>query len=192
VPFELPGAFAGDPVLLHLGILLGTFVLEDAATATAALLASSDMIPVWSALLTLYLGIFAGDLGLYGLGYAAGHNAPLRNFIGQHRIQAGRQWLSRRLIVALVTARFVPGLRLPTYSASGYFRVSLTQFASIAAIAAGLWTTMLFALIYTFGEIVLPMLGAWRWIAAVAIVSVVVVLPYLISLLFPSARESSQ
>lgn len=189
---DLAASAMSEPLLLHLGLLLGTFVLEDAATASAALLATTDMIPIWSALLVLYVGIFVGDIALYGVGYLAGHYPRLRAWIGPKRIRAGREWLDQRMIVTLVTARFVPGLRLPTYTASGYLRVSLTQFAAIAAVAATVWTSVLFGLVYAFGELVLPFFGTWRWVAAAAIVTCVIVLPYLVTVLRSSAREAAE
>ena len=187
---DLIAALGGDPLLLHAGIILATFVLEDAATMGAALLAASDMVPVWSALLALGLGIFVGDLGLYGAGYLARHNSRLTRFIGSARIEAGSSWLRRRLVSALIAARFVPGLRLPAYTASGYLRVSFAKFAAVAAVAAGLWTTLLFSVVYAFGEVVLPVLGAWRWAAAVCVVVCVIALPHLISLFRTPTQEA--
>lgn len=189
---DLAAAAMNDQLLLHVGLLLGTFVLEDAATASAALLATTQMVPVWSALIVLYFGIFVGDIALYCFGYLAAHFPRLRAWIGESRIRAGREWLDQRMIVTLVAARFVPGLRLPTYTASGYLRVSLTQFAAIAAVAATIWTSLLFALIYAFGELVLPLFGAWRWAIAALIVACVIAIPYIASLLRTARAEATK
>ncbi|MBI1239760.1 MAG: hypothetical protein GC199_10525 [Alphaproteobacteria bacterium] len=173
--------FSGEAALL-LALFLATFVLEDAATVSAALLASGGMVSTGPALAVLYAGIFLGDLGLYALGFLAGRNKRLRKWIGIGRIRVGRRWLGRRLVPALIGARFVPGLRLPTYTASGFFQVSFVTFALVAAGAAGLWTTGLFCLVYLFGETVLPNVGPWRWVLAALVVFIIIGLPHVIGM----------
>ena len=56
------------PLLQALAIILGTFILEDAATVLAAMRAEEGAIPIWLALVSLYVGVVLGDLGLYALG----------------------------------------------------------------------------------------------------------------------------
>lgn len=162
-------SLGSHPIAVAIAIFLATFILEDAATAGAALLAANGAIPDALALLALYSGIFLGDIGLYGLGYAARSQERVRLWIGQQRIERGRAWLDNRLIWALIGARFVPGLRLPTYTASGFLRVSFTRFAAVAACAAGVWTTGVFYLIKEFGAPILAMLGPWSVFAGVTI-----------------------
>src|SRR2546421_582074 len=41
-------------------IVLGTFILEDAATVLAAMQAETGALPIWLALLSLYVGIVLG------------------------------------------------------------------------------------------------------------------------------------
>jgi membrane protein DedA with SNARE-associated domain len=54
-------------------IIVGTFILEDAATVVAAMQVDDHALPLWLALAALYAGIVLGDLGLYGLGRSSGH-----------------------------------------------------------------------------------------------------------------------
>jgi membrane protein DedA with SNARE-associated domain len=164
------------------GIVLGTFVLEDAAIVSAALLAAEGLIAPPLALTALYIGIFAGDLGLYGLGYLASRHKGLRHWIGEGRIRLGRRWLKRRLWTALIAARFLPGFRLPTYTASGYLHVSFGVFLIVAAAAAGVWSTAVFSAVYIFGEMTLPQMGPWRWAVSALLVLAIVVAPHLITL----------
>jgi len=165
-------AFGMNPLAIALAIVAATFVLEDAATVGAALLSATGAISLPLALGALVMGIFAGDLGLYGLGRAARSQAWARARIGDARIAQGRRWLNNRLFAALLAARFIPGTRLPTYAASGFLGVPFARFAAITAGAGVLWSGAIFAIVMALGAMALEMLGPWKWaIGAVLIVA---------------------
>jgi membrane protein DedA with SNARE-associated domain len=172
-------ALGANPYAIAVAILLATFILEDAATAAAALLTADGAIPAPLALMALYIGIFFGDLGLYGLGSMARTGARALKWIGPGRIAKGRNWLNQRLTLALITARFVPGLRLPVYAASGYLRVSFLHFAAIAAAAAAIWTPLLFFAILWFGAGIVAALGPWKYLGVLGLVLALIVAPWI-------------
>ena len=63
----LQGA-GSQPVVQAGAIILGTFILEDAATVVAGMQVQDGKL-IWPlALVALYTGVIAGDMGLYGLG----------------------------------------------------------------------------------------------------------------------------
>jgi membrane protein DedA with SNARE-associated domain len=159
-----------SPVAIAVAIVLTTLVLEDAATIAAALLAASGIIDAPLAVAALCVGIFAGDVGLYGLGAAARSQEWARRRVGEAQIEKGRAWLSGRLAAALITARFIPGLRLPAYSASGFLGIPFRAFITITALASLVWTTFAFSLVYTFGANAIMALGPWMWAAGLALV----------------------
>ncbi len=172
---------ADMPVVLFAAIVAATFVLEDAATAGAAVLAAEGVLHPGLGLAALYVGILCGDLGLYGLGYVAAGQPWLRDRIGVDRLRQGEAWLSKRLVLTLFAARSLPGMRLPTYTASGFLRVSFTKFAAIAMVAAAIWTTVLFTLIYLFGQVAAQVLGDWSWIVGLGLLMAALLLPRLIA-----------
>jgi membrane protein DedA with SNARE-associated domain len=155
-----------SPLAIALAIVLATFVLEDVATIAAALLAATDTVAPGIALSALFVGIFAGDLGLYGLGAAARTRDWARKLIGERRMAKGRAWLRRRYVWALLSARFMPGFRLPTYTASGFLGLPFAPFAGVAAGAGLIWTTLVFSLVFFFGLMIVEELGLWRWALA--------------------------
>jgi membrane protein DedA with SNARE-associated domain len=157
-------AMAGtSPILMALAIVAGTFILEDATTILAAVAVADGHIPLAVALPALYAGIVLGDLGLYGLGRLAGKHKWAGRFAEHDVLVPFRAWLENRLMLAVFTVRFVPGLRLPTYTASGYFSMPFGRFVLAAVVAISIWTSLLFVASYLFGQLTAQTLGAWRW-----------------------------
>src|SRR3984957_2023702 len=82
IPSELTHLLAlaaGTPPVQAAIIVIGTFILEDAATLLAAMQVASGAVSLPLALGALYAGIVLGDLGLYGLGFlSAAHPWALR------------------------------------------------------------------------------------------------------------------
>jgi membrane protein DedA with SNARE-associated domain len=173
-------AWGTSPWAIAFAIVLGTFVLEDVTTIGAALLSASGSVAPEVALLALFTGIFAGDLGLYGLGALARSRDWARRLIGERRMVKGRSWLKRHYLVALIGARFMPGFRMPTYTASGFLGLPFAPFAGVAAGAGLLWTTVVFSLVFSFGIMIVEQLGVWRWALAAALIAFVLAAPMLI------------
>lgn len=158
-----------EPVLIGCLLVLATFVLEDAATVVGALLAADGVISPWGALGALYIGIVLGDFGLYGLGWAGARVGFVRRFLDRKRVAGAGAWMGRRLVWSIVTARFIPGMRLPTYTACGLFGLSFTRFAATVVGIVGVWTGIAFWAVYTFGEVVVEQAGPWKWPLAAAV-----------------------
>jgi membrane protein DedA with SNARE-associated domain len=155
-------------------IVTGTFVLEDAATLLAAMQVASGALSLPLALGALYAGILMGDLGLYGLGWLSATHPWVRRLVPQRRRDLGRDWVSQRIFPLVLVSRFVPGLRLPTYTTLGFLRAPLGKF-TLAAIGATLvWTTGLFFISLKLGVLMMRYLGVWRWAGLVIFLIVLV------------------
>lgn len=160
---DLLHAAAHYPVLEALAIIGGTFVLEDAATVLAAAQVQEGNLSAALALGSLYVGIVLGDLGLYGLGRLAALVPWARRLVPPEATRRGRAWLSRRVVRVVFASRFLPGARLPTYTACGFFGASFVKFAATAVVATLIWTTSLFGLSVRLGQALADTLGTWRW-----------------------------
>lgn len=158
----------GGTVLLPLAIIIGVFFLEDSTTVIVGVLAADGIIPVPLALCSLYAGIIVGDALLYCLGWLASTHPRLAKYVDHDLIAPFRLWLETRFVLTVFSARFIPGARLPTYTASGFFRSSLTTFMATAISATSIWTTILFSLSYWFGNVTSRWIGPARWGIALA------------------------
>lgn len=169
-------ALAGhSPLFQASAIIIGTFILEDAATVAAAMQVEQGALPVPVALGALYVGIVLGDLGLYGLGRLSARIGWLRRRLPPHRQEAVRAWISGRVFKVVLVSRFLPGLRLPTYTTCGFVKADLRQFTLAAVVATTCWTSLLFAASLRVGQFLMDHLGAWRWAGAAGFVLFIIV-----------------
>jgi membrane protein DedA with SNARE-associated domain len=163
---------SANPAIHSAAIVLGTFILEDATTVIASLQVADGLLPPWLALVSLYIGIGLGDLGLFGLGrLAAGHRWARRCVALDHAMRI-KEGLNNRLMIAVISTRFMPGARLPTYTACGFLGVSFARFTLAVVIATILWTTALFFILLWLGVAVLERLGPWRWAVALGLIAI--------------------
>jgi membrane protein DedA with SNARE-associated domain len=137
-------------------IALATFVSEDLTTIHTGALVAQGRIGFVIGTLACFTGIFVGDVLLYLAGRCVGQTAlqraPLRWFLSDAAVTRSSQWLQQRGALVILTSRFIPGTRLPTYFAAGVLRTPFKQFAGYFLLAAALWTPMLVALSAWLGE----------------------------------------
>lgn len=153
----------GSDYLLGIAVIIGTLILEDPTTVLVGVLAADHVIPVPVALVSLYIGIILGDIGLYGLGYLASTHPWLGRFVHHERLAPLKSWLTNRYQVTIFSVRFIPGLRLPTYTACGFFRTNFTTFCTTAIGATLIWTTILFYASFWFGALTSQWLDSVRY-----------------------------
>jgi membrane protein DedA with SNARE-associated domain len=142
---------SGLPELSMAGLfvffLVGTFVSEDAACLLAGAAASSGRISLGLAMLACFLGIFIGDVLLYGVGRAIGprvfETRLVSRFVSERAIKKAASWLGNNAGKAVFLSRFVSGLRLPTYLMAGATRSNFAKFTSFFLLAAAIWTPVL-------------------------------------------------
>ena len=155
-------------------VVLGTFVLEDAATVLTGMAVQAGTVGVTTGLLALYAGIVLGDMGLYGLGALAFRVPWARRWAPPERLRAGAAWMRRHLVKTVFVSRFLPGARLPTYTACGFLGADFGRFVLATAGATLIWTSLLFEASRWIGGVLLAHLGAWRWVGMAGTVLTVV------------------
>ncbi len=151
-----------SPLSQAIMIVCGTFVLEDATTVLTAMSVQTGTVNPVLAMGALYAGVVLGDLGLYGLGQGAARLRLARHWAPSMEI--GREWLRANLARAVFVSRFLPGARLPTYTACGFFGAGFLRFALVAILATLIWTSLLFLVSLRVGQVLIDHLGEWRWV----------------------------
>ena len=126
-----------------------------------------------------------GDVLLYWLGAGARRIKWLEKRYITAETHKVTESLHNHLISATLLARVIPGLRLFTYTACGFTKVSLVRFTVWVVIAVLAWTASLFWLSATMGHALAALLGVPE--------SVAVTLPIIaIALAFPAYKYFKQ
>lgn len=142
--------------MLVLIIILCTFVAEDPTCLASGLLAAEGIIGFWWAAFACTVGIFIGDMVLYALGRWLGRGAlrraPLKWIVKEHEIDRMAGWFgSPRGLLVIVSSRFIPASRVPTFVTAGILRLGLPRLALLLFVAALVWTPVLMLLGGTLG-----------------------------------------
>ena len=95
-------------------------------------------------------GIIAGDTIIFLAGRRFGHRVadfrPLRRIITPEKLEAVERHIRRRGNLVVVVARFLPGLRAPTFFTVGHLRMPLWEFllfdGAAALVSAPLWVCL--------------------------------------------------
>lgn len=198
-PFDPSAAPPVEGLALAAMILLlvaATFVSEDLTCIGAGLLVAQGSLPWLAATAACFVGIVLGDFMLYGagrLGRPVTRVAPFRWLLRTEDLERACRWFKERSAALILTGRFVPGTRLPTYTAAGVVRLPFPRFALWTLVAAALWTPLLVGTSVLFGAAVQEWLGVFRdralaWLAGTALV-VLVVFRVLLALATQQGRQ---
>lgn len=164
-----------------LGLL--TFVQEDVPTVTAALLAAAGNLSWTAGFLGVFLGIWVGDALLYLLARTVGRPLLQRpwalRFFDPAAVARSENWFAEKGTWLLLSSRFVPGTRLPTYLAAGFLRLPFGRFLLVTGTAVAVWTVGIFLLAKVFGPDLLRWLKQWNsggWAVLLLIVALALLL----------------
>jgi len=149
-----------------LAIIAATFVSEDLTCVAAGLAAASGRISAFDALGAAGVGIWLGDLGLFlagkWIGKPALRRAPFKWFIHDEDVQRSAEWFAERGSVVVLSCRFLPGTRLPTYFAAGMLGAGFWSFAGWTALAVAVWTPILGLGAMWIGASILPWIESYQ------------------------------
>ena len=130
-----------------LALAAGTLLSEDLTCILAGTLIYQGAIDPWSGVAACALGIYLGDLGLYGAGRALGSRVltwrNVQRYLPPTRRLRFKDWFAQNTVSLVLGSRFVPGTRLPLYVTSGAVRSPFRPFAVWSAVAVALWTPAL-------------------------------------------------
>jgi pimeloyl-ACP methyl ester carboxylesterase/membrane protein DedA with SNARE-associated domain len=143
-------------VIMMVLIALATFASEDLATVSAGMLAANGNLSLAAAITAAFLGIFIGDLLLVFIGRLLARSQWLQHLFSKHLGKnAGERFgrlTDRKLFLAILASRFMPGARLPLYLAIGVAGKNLAVTTSAFVLAGALWVPLICALSYYCGE----------------------------------------
>ncbi len=138
------------------GLFLLTFLSEDAAVVGGGI-AASEKTESWPPVfLTIFLGVWAGDVGIYLLARFLGRPLVDRFWSSKKKVgqsmERSEEWFHRYGFAALLLCRVVPGMRLPTYISAGLLRMAAPSFIFLTGIFAVGWIVLVFWVVALLGK----------------------------------------
>jgi membrane protein DedA with SNARE-associated domain len=122
--------------------------------AGGALVASGVLHPLLMLLVNL-LGVLIGDVFLFALGRGMSRRlsrSPRFTHWFAHKLVRGRPFFARYGDTTIFLARFIPGLRAPTFLIAGTMQMSLWRFVSIDILASLVFVPALCLIGYVFAD----------------------------------------
>jgi membrane-associated protein len=171
------------PAVFFLLVLcgVGAPLSEELVVLTGGLMVarSGASFPIMA--LAAYLGILAGDSALYRIGYALGprvfSHPRLSRMLPPTRVLLLQEMFQKRGPLAVWLARFLPGLRAPSFLLAGAMRLPYRQFLLADGSAAWIPALGMTWLGMRFGpEILADVQGGLRWVLVGVLVVGVLVL----------------
>jgi membrane protein DedA with SNARE-associated domain len=139
-----------------------------------------DPLKLWLMVPLCYLAVVGGDLTIFFVGRHFGRRIPnlslIRRVLTPHRLARAEAAFCRHGGKALMVARFLPGLRMPTFFTAGAFRVPRWKMLACDGGAAVLSVPAWIFVGYMFGESLDTIVHYFRWIGLGAAVLVVATL----------------
>ena len=148
-PFDAP------TLAVSVGIIVLSFISEDAAAVSSALLVLGGPVAWPVGFVSCFLGIWAGDLGIYSAARWGGRpllrSRWLARRINLTTVDRLAEKFARRAQVTLFVSRFLPGTRVVTYVAAGLFATPVLSFTLITGCAVFIWVAAIFGLTKLLG-----------------------------------------
>jgi len=135
---------------------LGLPVPEDLTLIVAGIISNLDQVNVWLMAIICYLGILAGDLLIYRVGWLAGPALFRKKWFRRHlttrRLHLIRENLHKRTILTILVARHLFYIRTATFLMCGAVRLPFARFFLIDACAALITVPIMMGLGYLFAN----------------------------------------
>jgi len=155
---------------LYLAIFALPFIQEDVAVIAAATASLANVEPVVAIFAVILAGLTASDVWKYWLGYAARSRSWAHKFAEKKGVSVAGDLVRTELAKTLYVARFVPGTRIPTYIACGFFQTPYAKFVALVVLTAFTYVAISFALFHSVGAIAGEQAKYWLPIMAVTLI----------------------
>ena len=119
--------------------------------------------PVGIVVATIYFGMVASDLALYGIGAGARRVPWLSRLAVNERVENFGGTLQRNLFGLAALGRVVPGAVFVIMIACGWTRVPWTRVALASLFSSALYLPLMLYLVIVFGDALDDRVGLWTW-----------------------------
>jgi len=162
-----------------------TLVSEDLTCIVSGMMAGRGQLALPIAIAACATGIFLGDVLLYLAGrwlvrpiVRGGTKRRSRWTIDDEKLASASEWLRARGSIVVFVSRFVPGTRLPLYTAAGALDIPLPRFSLWLLAAVAAWTPLLVGAAALWGDAIDPAALGLRATLVIGTIAIVVLLAF--------------
>ena len=154
IPADPESIMAMTGWALFLTLFILPFVQEDVAVIAAATASIAGAESTALIFLAILIGVSCSDVWKYWLGWIARRYSWAQRFAEKPGVSVAGTLVKKELYQTLVTARFVPGTRIPTYIACGFYESPYLRFVLLVISTAFLYISLMFGLFHIAGEVI--------------------------------------
>ncbi len=158
--------------MLYAVIFLTPFWQEDVAVIGAATASLAGVAPTEFIVVAIMCGLVASDGWKYWIGRLARRYEWAHKFAEKPGVSIAGDLVRKEFVQTMLTARFVPGTRIPTYVACGFFKAHYGKYLIVLVLTAALYVGITFGLFHTVGAVIGE--KAKFWLPVIAIVCLVI------------------
>jgi membrane protein DedA with SNARE-associated domain len=185
------------PYLLVFGILLacglGIPIPEDITLFVGGMLAYYGIVNVWCMILVCMAGVLVGDSTIFFLGAKYGRRLTdkpfFHKFLSPERLEIVKGKFHEKGNKVIFAARFMPGLRAPTYFSAGTLHLPFRVFFFYDGLAALISVPAIVWVVYHFGALANKVIGIIRDVEHGIIAAVVAVILIVIAKWYYNQRK---
>ncbi|MEL6369502.1 MAG: hypothetical protein AAFY84_16820 [Pseudomonadota bacterium] len=155
---------------LYLSLFALPFLQEDVAVIAAATASLSGIEPVAIIFAVILAGLTASDIWKYWLGFFARRHGWAHKFAEKKGVSVAGDLVTNELGKTLYMARFVPGTRVPTYVACGFFKIPYGKFVLLVILTAFTYVSLSFALFHSVGAVAGEQAKYWLPFIAIGLI----------------------
>ncbi|MEZ5895765.1 MAG: hypothetical protein R3C51_05125 [Parvularculaceae bacterium] len=153
---------------LYFAVFALPFLQEDAAVIGAATASIMGLAPTSFLVAAIMCGLVASDAWKYWVGRLARRYEWAHKFAEKPGVSVAGDLVRSEFVQTMLTARFVPGTRIPTYIACGFFRAPYGKYILTLMLTASMYVTIMFTLFHLGGAVAGEQ--AKYWLPAIAVV----------------------
>ncbi|MEY4767839.1 MAG: hypothetical protein RL637_478 [Pseudomonadota bacterium] len=181
-------------ILLACG--LGVPIPEDITLFVGGMLAYYGKINVWLTILVCFSGVLIGDSIIFFLGAKYGRALTQKPFFNRllsaQRLQQVHDKLHDHGNKVIFAARFMPGLRAPTFFSAGTLHLPVRVFLFYDGFAALISVPSIIWLVYHFGKLADQVIAMIRHVEHGIIAVVIAIILFLIAKSYLQNKKSTQ
>ena len=165
--------------VLYFSIFFLPFIQEDAAVIGAATASLAGAAPTTFLVVAILSGLVASDAWKYWMGRLARRYDWAHKFAEKPGVSIAGDLINKEFVQTMLTARFVPGTRIPTYIAAGFFKADYAKYILTLVLTASLYVGLMFGLFHSVGAVAGEKAKIWLPVIAVVCLAIYILVRWL-------------